>query len=85
MASVAVARFGGALRSSGAAARTMRTMAGPSQLARAGWVTGAGNNKRCMSTVYSESHEYLIQVRDLSSMNPRLALSPFCEILSRSC
>lgn len=66
MASVAVARFGGALRSSGAAARTMRSLAGPSPLARAGWVAGGGN-KRCMSTVYSESHEYLIQVRQICS------------------
>lgn len=41
--------------------RTMRTMAGPSPLARAGWIAGGGN-KRCMSTVYAESHEYLTKV-----------------------
>ncbi|CAM9510709.1 unnamed protein product [Scytosiphon promiscuus] len=67
MASVAVARFGGALRSSGAAARTMRAMAGPSSLSRAGWVAGGGN-RRCMSTVYSESHEYLIQDGDVGTV-----------------
>lgn len=43
--------------------RTMRTMAGPSPLARAGWIAGGGN-KRCMSTVYAESHEYLTKVRE---------------------
>ncbi|CAM9441415.1 unnamed protein product [Ectocarpus sp. 12 AP-2014] len=59
MASVVVARFGGALRS-GAAVRTMRTFTGPSpSLARAGWLATGAGNKRCMSTVYAESHEYL--------------------------
>lgn len=63
MASVAVARFGGALRS-GAAVRTMRTLTGPSPcLARAGWLATGAGNKRCMSTVYAESHEYLTVVR----------------------
>lgn len=63
MASVAVARFGGALRS-GAAVRTMRTFTGPSpSLARAGWLAAGAGNKRCMSTVYAESHEYLTVVR----------------------
>lgn len=59
MASVAVARFGGALRSSGTVSRTIRTLAGPSPLARGGWVRPS---TRCMSTVYAESHEYLIKV-----------------------
>lgn len=49
--------------------RTMRTMAGPSPLARAGWVAGGGN-KRCMSTVYAESHEYLTKVRTGGAMIP---------------
>lgn len=63
MASVAVARVGGALRSSGAVSRTMRTIAGPSSFtaARGGWAAGLGS-KRCMSTVYADSHEYLIKV-----------------------
>lgn len=38
-------------------------MAGPSPLARAAWIAGGGN-KRCMSTVYSESHEYLTKDGD---------------------
>ncbi|CBJ48668.1 Glycine cleavage system H protein [Ectocarpus siliculosus] len=59
MASVAVARFSGALRS-GAAVRTMRAFTGPSpSLARTGWLAAGAGNKRCMSTVYAESHEYL--------------------------
>lgn len=62
MASVAVARFGGALRSSGAVSRTMRTLAGPSPLARGGWVRPSA---RCMSTVYAESHEYLVKVSEI--------------------
>ncbi|CAM9857672.1 unnamed protein product [Pylaiella littoralis] len=74
MASVAVARFGGAVRSSGAAMRTMRTMSGPSSplafAARAGWVAGGSiNNKRCMSTtMYAESHEYLIKDGDTAKV-----------------
>lgn len=66
MASVAVARFGGALRSSNAAFRTMRTIAGSAPAARAGWINPIGT-KRCKSTVYAESHEYVTEARGPSS------------------
>lgn len=67
MASVAVARFGGALRSSNAAFRTMRTIAGSAPAARAGWVNPIGA-KRCKSTMYAESHEYVTEASVLLSL-----------------
>lgn len=47
--------------------RVMRTMAaGPPRLALAGRVArvAGGSNKRCVSTVYSESHDHLTEVRE---------------------
>lgn len=67
MATVAVARFRGVLRTSGTPFRKLRTIAGPSS-ARiiAGNCSSSSSssiNKRCMSTFYAPSHEYMKKVR----------------------
>ena len=69
MASVSVSRFGVIMRSSGGAVmRVMRERlaAGTPALAVADRVAGAagGSNKRCVSTIGSESHDYLTKVRE---------------------
>ncbi|CAN0278898.1 unnamed protein product [Ascophyllum nodosum] len=67
MVTAVVARFGGALRPSGTASRSLRTIAGNLSLASSrrvpasflGGSCSSSSSKRCMSTLYAPSHEYM--------------------------